>query len=100
MPQHYVSVARTSLAVQRRGSGSPVLVIHGGGEDADMLAKQAESLAAAGFEVITYDLAAPGALVARTGPEAVPTSTPTTPLACCKRSASVPPSSWASVRVE
>ena len=37
------------------GQRTPVLVIHGGGEDADMLAKQAESLAAAGFEVITYD---------------------------------------------
>jgi pimeloyl-ACP methyl ester carboxylesterase len=53
--EQYVSVNGTSLAVQRRGSGPPVLLIHGGGEDAGMLAEQAESLAAAGFEVVTYD---------------------------------------------
>ncbi len=50
-----MSVAGTTLAVQRRGRGHPLLLIHGGGEDADMLATQAESLAASGFEVITYD---------------------------------------------
>jgi pimeloyl-ACP methyl ester carboxylesterase len=50
-----VPVAGTALAVQRRGSGPPVLLIHGGGEDANMLAAQADSLAAAGFEVVTYD---------------------------------------------
>ena len=51
----YVSVAGTALAVQRRGSGPPVLLIHGGGEDANMLAGQADSLASNGFEVMTYD---------------------------------------------
>ncbi len=53
--KQYVSVAGTALAVQRRGTGGPLLLIHGGGEDADMLANQAESLAASDFEVITYD---------------------------------------------
>ena len=53
--QDNVSIRDTALAVQRRGSGRPVLLIHGGGEDADLLAGQAEGLAAAGFEVITYD---------------------------------------------
>ena len=51
----YVSVTGTALAVERRGSGRPLLLIHGGGEDAAMLAGQAESLATAGFEVISYD---------------------------------------------
>lgn len=51
----YVPVAGTVLAVERRGSGAPVLLIHGGGEDATMLAGQAASLAAAGFEVTSYD---------------------------------------------
>lgn len=53
--EHRVSVAGTSLAVQRRGNGPPLLLIHGGGEDADMLGTQADSLAVAGFEVVTYD---------------------------------------------
>ncbi|MDQ4090039.1 MAG: alpha/beta hydrolase, partial [Actinomycetota bacterium] len=48
-------VRDTALAVQRRGRGRPLLLIHGGGEDSDMLADQAEGLAASGFEVITYD---------------------------------------------
>lgn len=50
-----VAVEGTTLSVTRRGHGEPLLLIHGGGEDADMLAAQAASLAAAGFEVITYD---------------------------------------------
>lgn len=50
-----VEVNGTSLAVDRRGAGQPLLLIHGGGEDASMLAGQAESLAAAGFEVYAYD---------------------------------------------
>ncbi|MFN0088883.1 MAG: alpha/beta fold hydrolase [Acidimicrobiales bacterium] len=55
-PIHVVAwVAGVALAVDRRGAGAPVLLIHGGGEDASMLARQAESLAAAGFEAITYD---------------------------------------------
>ena len=51
----HVSVAGTALAVERRGSGRSLLLIHGGGEDAAMLAGQADSLATAGFEVISYD---------------------------------------------
>lgn len=50
-----VAVSDTTLAVELRGNGAPLLVIHGAGEDAAMLAGQAESLAATGFEVITYD---------------------------------------------
>lgn len=50
-----IGVNATTLAVDRIGSGRPVLLIHGGGEDAAMLAGQAASLADAGFEVITYD---------------------------------------------
>jgi pimeloyl-ACP methyl ester carboxylesterase len=49
------SVNGTTLHVARRGAGDPLLLVHGGGEDASMLAGQAESLAAAGFEVVTYD---------------------------------------------
>jgi pimeloyl-ACP methyl ester carboxylesterase len=45
----------TRLAVERRGRGAPLLLIHGGGEDASMLRPQAKSLARAGFDVITYD---------------------------------------------
>jgi pimeloyl-ACP methyl ester carboxylesterase len=45
----------TTLYVERRGQGSPLLLIHGGGEDAAMLAGQADALAAAGYQVITYD---------------------------------------------
>jgi pimeloyl-ACP methyl ester carboxylesterase len=48
-------VEGTSLAVHRRGRGTPLLLIHGGGEDAGMLSEQADRLAAAGFEAITYD---------------------------------------------
>jgi pimeloyl-ACP methyl ester carboxylesterase len=52
-----VPVAGTVLEVERRGKGRgrPLLLIHGGGEDARMLAPLAESLAAAGFEVVSYD---------------------------------------------
>jgi pimeloyl-ACP methyl ester carboxylesterase len=45
----------TTLRIERRGDGPPLLLVHGGGEDAAMLAAQAESLAAAGYEVVTYD---------------------------------------------
>lgn len=45
----------TTLHLERRGYGRPLLLIHGGGEDAAMLAAQAESLAAAGYDVVTYD---------------------------------------------
>jgi pimeloyl-ACP methyl ester carboxylesterase len=51
----YVYVADTALAVERRGRGRPLLLIHGGGEDATMLGGQAASLATAGFDVISYD---------------------------------------------
>jgi pimeloyl-ACP methyl ester carboxylesterase len=50
-----VPVRDTELAVEIRGEGAPLLVIHGGGEDSSMLAPQAASLASAGFRVITYD---------------------------------------------
>ena len=50
-----IAVNGTTLHLQRRGSGAPLLMIHGGAEDAAMLAPQAESLAAAGYEVVTYD---------------------------------------------
>ncbi len=53
--KQYISIAGTALAVQRRGTGIPLLLVHGGGEDADMLATQADNLAGSGFEVITYD---------------------------------------------
>lgn len=49
------AVNGTTLAVERIGDGPPVLLIHGGGEDAAMLAAQAASLAEAGFEAIVYD---------------------------------------------
>jgi hypothetical protein len=41
-----VAVNGTTLALERRGSGRPLLVIHGGGENAVMHALQAEHLAA------------------------------------------------------
>jgi hypothetical protein len=50
-----VPVAGTTLAVQVRGEGPPLLLVHGGGEDATMLSAQADSLAAAGYQVVTYD---------------------------------------------
>ncbi|GAA0800069.1 alpha/beta fold hydrolase [Spirilliplanes yamanashiensis] len=37
------------------GSGHPVLLIHGGAEDADLLEPQARALAARGFRAIRYD---------------------------------------------
>ncbi len=50
-----IDVNGTTLHVERRGAGEPLRLIHGGGEDAAMLGAQAESLAAAGYEVVTYD---------------------------------------------
>jgi pimeloyl-ACP methyl ester carboxylesterase len=50
-----VRVRGTTLHVERRGRGAPLLLIHGGGEDAAMLGGQADALATAGFEVVTYD---------------------------------------------
>jgi pimeloyl-ACP methyl ester carboxylesterase len=50
-----LEVNGTTLAVERRGAGPALLLIHGGGEDASMLAPQAQSLALAGFDVISYD---------------------------------------------
>ena len=50
-----VTVNGTTLYLERRGAGTPLLLIHGGGEDAGMLARQAEHLAAAGYDVVTYD---------------------------------------------
>ena len=50
-----VNAAGTTFAVDVRGAGPPALVIHGGAEDAAMLAPLAERLAADGHRVITYD---------------------------------------------
>jgi pimeloyl-ACP methyl ester carboxylesterase len=56
-----VAANGTELSVTRVGSGRPVLLIHGGGEDAGMLRVQADGLAAAGFEAIAYDRRGTGA---------------------------------------
>src|SRR3712207_5024887 len=50
-----VAVAGTTLHVEQRGEGPPLLLVHGAGEDAAMLAGQADALAVAGYRVITYD---------------------------------------------
>jgi pimeloyl-ACP methyl ester carboxylesterase len=50
-----VAVAGTTLHVEQRGEGPPLLLVHGGGEDGSMLADQAAALAATGYRVITYD---------------------------------------------
>jgi pimeloyl-ACP methyl ester carboxylesterase len=50
-----IAVRGTKLHVEQRGDGPPLLLIHGGGEDASMLAAQADDLATAGYHVITYD---------------------------------------------
>lgn len=50
-----VEVRDTVLYVERRGRGHPLLLIHGAGEDAGLMRPQAESLAAAGCQVLTYD---------------------------------------------
>ncbi len=50
-----VAANGTTLYYERRGSGSPLLLIHGAGEDARMLAGQAAGFAAVGYDVITYD---------------------------------------------
>jgi pimeloyl-ACP methyl ester carboxylesterase len=65
-----IAVADTTLMVDVRGKGRPLLLIHGGGEDASMLAGQADSLAAAGFQIITYDRRGTG----RSGRESWPGS--------------------------
>lgn len=43
------------LAYRTAGNGPPVLLIHGGAEDAAMLSPQAEAIAARGRRVIWYD---------------------------------------------
>jgi pimeloyl-ACP methyl ester carboxylesterase len=50
-----VRVRNTDLHVVERGAGPPLLLIHGAGEDSSMFGPQAETLAAAGFRVISYD---------------------------------------------
>ncbi len=50
-----VDAAGTTFAVDLRGRGQPVLVIHGAGEDSSMLGPFADRLAAAGHLVVTYD---------------------------------------------
>ena len=56
-----VNAAGTTFAVELRGDGPSLLVIHGGGEDAAMMAPLAERLAASGRRVITYDRRGTGA---------------------------------------
>jgi len=53
--ERLVAIGDTTLAVSIRGAGPAVLLIHGGGEDADLLTGQAASLAAAGYRAIAYD---------------------------------------------
>ena len=55
MKSEMVPVRGTTIAVDVRGEGDPLLLIHGGGEDASMLGAQAESLAGAGYQVFAYD---------------------------------------------
>lgn len=50
-----IAVNGTTLYTERRGEGLPLLLIHGGGEDADMLGHQADGLVAAGYDVVSYD---------------------------------------------
>lgn len=50
-----VEVNGTVLFVERFGHGRPVLIIHGAGEDCGMLRPQSRALAAAGFQVVSYD---------------------------------------------
>jgi pimeloyl-ACP methyl ester carboxylesterase len=52
---HTETVAGTTLRIEQRGEGPPLLLVHGGGEDAAMMSGQADALAAAGYRVITYD---------------------------------------------
>ncbi|WP_205473055.1 alpha/beta fold hydrolase [Nocardioides sp. SYSU D00038] len=63
-------VRGTTLVADIRGAGRPLLLIHGGGEDATMLTGQAESLAAVGYEVTVYDRRGTG----RSGRDAWPGS--------------------------
>jgi pimeloyl-ACP methyl ester carboxylesterase len=56
-----VEAAGTTFRVDVRGDGPPLLVVHGAGEDASMLAPLADALAATGRRVITYDRRGTGA---------------------------------------
>jgi pimeloyl-ACP methyl ester carboxylesterase len=49
------------IAHRTTGTGPPVLLIHGGAEDASMHAAQAEAIAARGFRVVSYDRRGTGA---------------------------------------
>lgn len=49
------SMAKTLLHHVIRGDGPPVVLLHGAGEDTDLLRPQAESLARHGFTAITCD---------------------------------------------
>ena len=53
--QELIPVRGTTIAVDIRGEGAPLLWIHGGGEDASMLASQADNLARAGYQVFVHD---------------------------------------------
>lgn len=51
----------TELAYRCIGEGSPLLLVHGGGEDIGLLTPQAEAFAAAGHRVLWYDRRGTGA---------------------------------------
>jgi pimeloyl-ACP methyl ester carboxylesterase len=53
--QRVIHAAGTTFAVDLRGDGPPLVVIHGAGEDRSMLGPLAKELAARGRQVITYD---------------------------------------------
>ena len=73
-----VAVNGTTLYIERRGGGRPVLLVHGAGEDSTMLASQAESLADGGYSVVTYDRRGTRRSGRDVGPVKVRASTPTT----------------------
>jgi pimeloyl-ACP methyl ester carboxylesterase len=52
---------RSPLAYRTAGDGAPLLLVHGGAEDAAMLTPQAEAFAAQGRRVIWYDRRGTGA---------------------------------------
>ncbi|QEO14922.1 alpha/beta hydrolase [Agromyces intestinalis] len=65
-----VTVNGTTLYYERRGNGAPLLLVHGAGEDAGMLADQAAGFAAVGYDVVTYDRRGTGASGREDWPEA------------------------------
>ncbi len=59
--RHDARDADSPLAYRTAGSGRPLLLVHGGAEDADLLTPQAEAFAAQGHRVIWYDRRGTGA---------------------------------------